>query len=176
MVRESLNARQQAARTRRGHFISLAGLLFLLVVCILALSRGGGHLNVSTSSWKTAPSSTYTLRDPAPAHQNGLLPNLVAATRNTLDLAAWGNKQQHGTSEPPSALPRVIGNTLVLYLYSAEDKIHRSNFRYFLRWGLADVPGLDYLFVIRNKVAATCPLAGSCWTCKAGVAGSGVQK
>ena len=151
MVREGSAARQQLARNRRGQFLALTILGFLVVTCILSLGRKAGQQHDAGTA-RILNSNRGTSAEDSPERESTFLPSIFAATRSTLD-AAWGTSGKPPVAQAPVTVKH--GSTLVIYLYSGEDHIHRSNFRYFIRWGLTDTPSLEFLFVVRNKVLST---------------------
>ena len=41
-------------------------------------------------------------------------------------------------------------HTLVVYVFSQTDTEYESNMRFFLRWGVSDGDGCDYIFIIQT--------------------------
>lgn len=158
MVREAFSSRHSPIRAKR-QLLRLGGLGVLALICILALGREASQQHDLASGVQHS-STEHAYAGIRSSQQSRLLPRALSATRSTLGAAFT-------SSTPACQSKRAVDNiteaTLVVYCYNSEDHFHESNFRYFVRWGLVDTPGIDYLFIVsnKNKEQALPPLPGN---------------
>lgn len=154
MVREGLPTRaQQPNRSRPARLFVAAGVCAVVVLCLVGLGRQ------STSGLVTDGTSRHLSQTSAP-HTPVTGQTSVArafSSLSTLGSVLGAGSQQAGPSRQ-SSTSESLGPTLVLYAYTTEDPVHTANFAYFIRWGMGEARGLDYLVAVRKQVGPMLPV------------------
>ena len=150
MVREGLPIRAQPNRSRPARLFVVAGVCAVVVLCLVGLGRQ------STSSFVTDGTSRHlsqTSPTSTPANRQSSSVARAFSSLSTLGSVLGTGSQQAGSGRQYSS-PDSLGPTLVLYAYTTDDPVHTANFAYFVRWGMGQAQGLDYLVAVRKQASA----------------------